>query len=248
MFTELIWAFASILLVSSVSLVGVFTLGIKEKKLQKILIYFVSFSTGALIGDVFIHLLPELIKKNGLTLQFSLWILGGITASFVLEKVVHWHHCHANHKVHHHEFATMNLVGDSFHNFIDGLIIVGSFMVSVPVGLATTLAVILHEIPQEIGDFAVLLHGGFTKSKALLFNVLTALFALLGGIIAVFAQNAVTNLEGILLAFAAGNFIYIAGSDLIPELHKEIGFKKAVIQLICMLFGIVVMLSLLTVG
>ena len=161
MFDIWIYIFGSVLLVSLISFIGVFTLSIKADKLRKILIYLISFSAGALLGDAFIHLLPEIVKSNGFSLQISLLILGGIALFFFLEKIIHWRHCHhPTTEEHVHPFAIMNLVGDGVHNFIDGLIIAGSYLVSLPVGIAATIAVIFHEVPQEIADFGVLLYAG----------------------------------------------------------------------------------------
>jgi len=245
-----IWLYSmlSVFLVSIISLIGVFTLAIKDSTLTKILLYFVSFSAGALLGDAFIHLLPDAVE-SGFTVQISLAILFGILFSFVVEKVVHWRHCHIPvSKDHPHTFAYMNLFGDGVHNFIDGLIIGASYIASIPVGIATTLAVIFHEIPQEIGDFGVLLHGGFGKRKALFMNFLTALTAVLGTAAALLIGN-MRGSNPYLLAFAVGTFIYIAATDLIPELHRSNvceGFSKtALIQLIFLVLGIAVMLSLL---
>ena len=143
-----------------------------------------------------------------------------------------------------HPYALMNLVGDGVHNFIDGLIIGASYLASIPIGIATTVAIVLHEIPQEIGDLGVLLHGGFSRNKALFFNFLIALFAVLGAIIALLLGSVVEGLTGFLLPFAAGSFIYIAGSDLIPELHKEVKASKSFIQFLIFLLGVGVMLGL----
>jgi zinc and cadmium transporter len=218
----------------------------KVASLNKIVIFFVSFSAGALFGDAFIHLLPEAVEESGFGLETSLSLLAGIVLFFIVEKFIHWRHCHhATTKSHPHNFAYMNLIGDSVHNFIDGLIIGASYMVSVPVGVATTIAVVLHEIPQEIGDFGVLIHGGFSITKALMINFLTAVTAVLGTVVALALSEFVDGLTLYLVPFAAGSFIYIAGSDLIPELHKEIGWKKAALQLFTFLLGIVVMMSLL---
>src|SRR3989344_8080294 len=153
-----LYTLSSVLIVSVISLVGVFTLAINQKRLNKILLYLVSFSAGALLGDVFIHLIPQLIEENNFTLKTSFFALGGIVIFFTIEKIVHWQHCHMPQtKDHTHPFAIVNLVGDGVHNFLDGLIIGASYIVSLPVGIATTVAVIFHEIPQEIGDFGVLL-------------------------------------------------------------------------------------------
>ncbi len=242
----LFYTLISVVIVSIVSLVGIFTLSIKPKLLNKTIIYLVSFAAGALLGDVFIHLIPELIEKNSFTLQTSFFALGGILLFFIIEKIVHWQHCHIpQNSGHSHPFAITNLVGDGVHNFLDGLIIGASYLVSIPAGIATTIAVIFHEIPQEIGDFGVLLHGGFSKGKALLFNFLLALTAVAGGIIAVLATEFTSSVADYLIPLAIGGFIYIAGSDLIPELHKNFETKKSIIQIIALVAGIAVMALLL---
>jgi len=238
---------ASVLVVSLISIIGIATLWLKEQQLKKILLYMVSFSAGALFGDAFIHLIPEAIEETGFGLSISLLILFGILFSFIVEKFLCWRHCHIpTSSEHPHSFAYMNLFGDAIHNLIDGLIIGGSFVFSISLGIATTLAVIFHEIPQELGDFGVLIHGGFSKKKALWFNLLTALTAVFGTLLALVLGS---NLEGftpLLLSFAAGNFIYIAGSDLIPELRKdEANLKKSAMQIISITFGVCTMLLLL---
>lgn len=241
-----VYTLVSVLIVSLISFVGVLTFSIRAEKLKKILIYMVSFSAGALFGGAFIHLLPEVIGEVGFSLNISVYVMLGIGFSFIIEKFVHWRHCHLPiTKTHVHPFAIMNLVGDSVHNFIDGLIIGASYLVNMQVGIATTLAVILHEIPQEIGDFGVLLHGGFSKLKALFFNFITALTAILGAIVALVMSSYVENITIFLIPFAAGTFIYIAGSDLIPEIHKEVEVKKSLMQFIAITLGVTVMLALL---
>ena len=241
------YTFISVLIVSLISLVGVLTLSLKASTLKKYLIYFVSFAAGALLGDVFIHLLPELVEESGFELNISIYILSGIIFSLIIEKIIHWRHCHhPTTKEHPHPFAIMNLIGDFLHNFIDGLIIGASYLVSVPVGIATTIAVVLHEIPQEIGDFGVLLHGGFSKSKALLLNFTTALSAVLGAFVSLILAASVESSLIFLIPFAAGNFLYIAGSDLIPELNRyEFTTKGSLLQLLAIILGILVMASLL---
>ncbi|PIN81252.1 ZIP family metal transporter [Candidatus Woesearchaeota archaeon CG10_big_fil_rev_8_21_14_0_10_30_7] len=243
-----IWAYSlvSVILVSFVSFAGIFLFAINLKKLEKLLIYLVSFSVGALLGDAFIHLLPEIIEEAGFGLDISLYLLFGLLFSFIIEKFIRWRHCHVPTSKHHpHPFAIMNLVGDGVHNFIDGIIISVSYLVSIPVGISTTLAVIFHEIPQEIGDFGVLIHGGFSKTKALFFNFLTAATAILGGVVGLIASVYVEHITYFLIPFAAGNFIYIAGSDLIPELHKKEGVKESLLQLLAVILGIGVMMLLL---
>jgi len=242
-----IYTLVSVILVSLVSLVGILAFSIKLEKLKKFLIYMISFSAGALLGDAFIHLLPTIIEQVGFKLTISIYVLLGIGVSFIVEKVIHWHHFHFPlSKGHIHPFAIMNLVGDMVHNFIDGLIIGASYLVNIPVGIATTLAVIFHEIPQEISDFGVLIKGGFSRAKALFYNFLTALTAVLGAVIALLIGQATGNITTFLIPFAAGSFIYIASSDLIPELHKEeFEWKKSLWQFFAMSLGVVVMLGLL---
>ena len=245
-----LYAFASVILVSLISLVGLFTLSIRERELHKFLIFMVSFAAGGLFGDAFLHLLPETVETYGFTLHISLAILAGIVGFFIVEKVIHWRHCHHHH--HHSKkkqksaFVWMNLLGDGIHNFIDGIIIGASYLVSIPVGFATTIAVALHEIPQEIGDFSVLLKGGFSRRKALLFNFFTALTALLGLVIVFTLAPFVATINKFLIPFAAGGFIYIAGSDLIPEVHKEVKTKNSLLSLIFFVLGILVMVALLS--
>lgn len=240
------YSLVSVLIVSLISFVGLLTISIKVEKLKKILLYMVSFSAGALFGDAFIHLLPDVIEEVGFGLNISIYVMLGIGFSFIIEKFIHWRHCHIpTSKDHIHPFAMMNLFGDAVHNFIDGLIIGASYLASIPVGIATTIAVVLHELPQEIGDFGVLLHGGFSKSKALFYNFLTALTAVAGAIVALLASFYVKDMTTFLLPFAAGTFIYIAGSDLIPELHKEVKAEKSLLQFVAIVLGVVVMLLLL---
>jgi len=238
---------ASVILISAVSLMGVLVLWLKDKQLERILLYLVSFSVGGLFGDAFIHLIPEAIEEGGFGMSVSLLILLGILFSFVVEKFLQWRHCHIpTSSEHPHSFAYMNLFGDAVHNLIDGLIVGGSYLVSIPIGISTTLAVIFHEIPQELGDFGVLIHGGFNKKKAVWFNLLTALTAILGAVIAFVAGTTLEGFIPLLIPFAAGNFIYIAGSDLIPELRKdEPDLKKATLQVISIILGVAVMLLIL---
>lgn len=241
-----VYALVSVLIVSMISLVGVFTFSMNKKMLTKMLFFLVSFSAGALFGDAFIHLLPEASRQFGFGLNVSLYVLLGIMLFFILEKFIHWRHCHIpTSKEHPHPFVFMNLIGDGVHNFIDGLIIGGSYLVSIPLGIATTLAVVLHEIPQEIGEFGVLLHGGFSKKKALLFNFLSGLTAVAGALIALIVGARYGNALVFLLPLTAGGFIYIAGSDLIPELQKEVVPSKSMLQLLGIILGILIMAGLL---
>lgn len=243
----MIWLYSllGVFLVSSISFIGLFTISLKEKRLKEILLYLVSFSVGGLLGDAFIHILPASIEMNT-SLSLSLFIMTGIIVSFIVEKFIHWRHCHVpTSKKHPHPFALMNLVGDGVHNFIDGLIIGSSFLTSFQVGIATTMAVALHEIPQEIGDFGVLMHGGFKRKKALFMNFVVSLTAVLGTVLSLVIGSFVSGVTIFLLPFTIGSFVYIASSDLIPELHKETEARKSLIQLIMMLAGIMMMLLVL---
>ncbi|PIQ76302.1 ZIP family metal transporter [Candidatus Peregrinibacteria bacterium CG10_big_fil_rev_8_21_14_0_10_49_24] len=231
--------FLSIFGVSLVSLVGVSLLSVQHAVLERMLLHFVSFSTGAFLGNVFIHLLPEVMERSADAHEALLIVLGGIVLSFIVEKFIHWRHCHSLEcEGHVHVAGKMVLFGDAVHNILDGILIATAYLASIPLGIATTMAVFLHEVPQEIGDFAVLLHSGYSRKKALFYNFLSALTALLGGASVLFLSAQVDHIEKILLPIAAGNFLYIAGSDLIPELHKEARPRQAVVQLIFMLAGI----------
>ncbi|MFH1101463.1 MAG: ZIP family metal transporter, partial [Methanobacteriota archaeon] len=159
---------------------------------------------------------------------------------FLIEKVLHWRHCHKG-ECDVHTFHYMNLVGDSIHNFIDGLIMAASFVVSIPLGITTTIAIATHEIPQEIGDFGVLLYGGFSKKRAIILNFVIALTAVLGGIVGYFVSNLIENIVLFILPFAAGGFIYIAATDLVPEIRKELDMKKYMATLFVFICGILIM-------
>jgi zinc and cadmium transporter len=238
--------FLSISAVSLISLVGAASLFFNWEKLEKSLIYLVSLSAGTLLGDAFFHLIPSSYKNlSENTFKMPLFLLSGIVIFFVLEKFIHWRHCHKIASVKHpHPFSYVILLGDSLHNLIDGAVIAGSFLVSAPVGIATTLAIIFHEIPQEIGDFCSLVYGGFSRKKALLLNFLTALISFAGAGIVLTLNSSLPHINQFLIPFAAGGFIYIASSDLIPELHKNTEIKKSVGQFLALLLGIGLMMGL----
>lgn len=243
---EWLLALTSVIIVSAISLIGVLTLWLSAKKLGKVLLYLVSFSAGGLLGDAFIHLIPEAIEVSGFGVSVSIFIIFGILASFGVERFLQWRHCHIpTSNDHAHSLVYMNFFGDAIHNLIDGLIIGGSYLVSVPIGVATTLAVIFHEVPQELGDFGVLIYGGFGRRKALWYNFLTALTAVVGVLVAIFMGSILEGFIPLLLPFAAGNFIYIAGSDLIPEIRKDDPEpKKAALQAVAIVLGVITMLAL----
>ncbi len=246
-----VWSYTliSVIIVSLISLVGIFFVTINDSIFRKVITYFVSFSIGALFGDTFIHIIPEVVHEYGFGINASVSILVGIIAFFVLEKFIRWHHCHdGNCEGHSHPVAYISLVGDGVHNFIDGMIIAGSFLTDVRLGLATTLAVILHEIPTEMGHYSILVYAGFTKMRALWFNFLSALTAIAGGVATLLAYKHISNLSEFILPFTAGGFIYLAGSDLIPELHKEHDPRKSFVQLVMIIAGVGLMFLLLLKG
>jgi len=246
MSTVWIYSLISVLIVSFASLLGVLTIVFKQYYLKGFLLFMVSFAAGTLLGDVFLHLLPELVSESDFSLSMGLSIILGILIFFVLEKVVHWRHCHmAVTKEHIHPLAVMNLVGDALHNFIDGALIAGSYLLSIPVGIATTIAVLFHEIPQEMGDFSVLLHSGMKVKKALFLNFMSALSALLGVLLVLAAGLSAEATTEYIIPITIGGFLYIANADLIPELHKDVKVSNSIIQLISIVFGVAVMGALL---
>lgn len=230
------------IVISLIAFAGVFTLVLKKELLNKTLLILVALSTGALLGGAFLHLLPEAIAEKGADITVFLSLLLGFSMFFVLEQFLHWRHQHtATPQIK--PFSYLILISDAVHNFIDGLVIAASFVTSFPLGLATTLAVALHEIPQELGDFAVLVYGGFGTKRALFFNFATAITAILGGIIGYLASSVMQTSIIYLLPFAAGNFIYIAAADLIPEIKHQVSFGRSLIHFFVFLIGIAIMLA-----
>jgi len=217
-----------------IALVGAFFLFITDRTLKKILLSLVAFSAGALLSGGFYHLLAESIDKMSVNLAFSYFMIGFVSF-FILERILRWRHCHKS-RCEVHPFSYLILFGDGIHNFIDGLIIGASFLVSSTFGWITTLLIIAHEIPQELGDFGVLVYGGFGKIKALLYNFLSQLTCMAGGLYTYFFLSNQNFL--ILLPFAAGGFIYISASDLIPELHKEPKIQKSLVSFSFFLIGV----------
>lgn len=235
----LVWILLATFLVTLISFIGIFTLAIKEKLLQEILFCLVGFSAGALIGSAFLHLLPEALEKTKNILIFYCVILG-IVLFFLMERYFYWRHCHDG-ICDIHAFTYLNLIGDGLHNFMDGIIIAVSFIVSIKLGVITTLAVIFHEIPQELGDFGVLVHGGFSKQKALFYNFISSLLAVIGAGVGYFMSDLAMRFSNFILPLTAGGFIYIATSDLIPQIHKEINLRRSNLAFIAFLSGIVFM-------
>ena len=227
------------------SFVGVFALSLKIEKLKKITFLLVSLSAGTLLGGAFLHLIPEAIKETGLKDYFWLIILSGILLFFLMEKIICWRHCHVptSHD-HPHPLGKMNLIGDGFHNFLDGIIIAAAFLMDINLGIITTIAVVIHEIPQEIGDFGVLIHAGYTRAKALTLNFVIALFSLFGAVMTLLLSQFFENIIPFIIPLTAGGFIYIATADLIPELKKDVSPSKSILQFITILIGVGIMLLL----
>jgi zinc and cadmium transporter len=241
----IIYSLVSVFIVSLMSLVGVVFLSMKIEKLKRILFFLISLATGGLFGGAFFHLLPEAYEEISNKLLVSFLVLFGIMIFLFLEKILHWRHCHVpTCKEHPHTLGYMNLISDGFHNLMDGIVIAASYFVSIPLGIAATLAVVLHEIPQEIGDFGVLIYAGFKRRKAIFLNFLSALAALLGAVLVFIFGGLLADYLQYILPIAAGGFIYIAGSDLIPEIKKEVTLKKSSIQIFGIVLGIVLMYGL----
>jgi zinc and cadmium transporter len=239
------YIFGSVFIVSALSLVGVFFLSFSAGFFKKLIFPLVSLSAGALLGDSFLHLIPEAAEASQGRLNVWFYLLAGLILFFVLEKIIHWRHCHIpTSSEHPHPLGLMNLIGDSLHNFFDGAIIAGSFLISPVLGLATFIAVIAHEIPQELGDFGTLIYAGYSRRRALWLNFLTALTAMLGALAVVILGAEISGFNDFIIPFTAGGFIYIATADLIPELKKETRAYRSLLQLACILVGIGLMLIL----
>ncbi|MFH1244746.1 MAG: ZIP family metal transporter [bacterium] len=238
---ELVSVILATMVISSGSLVGVITIAFNQRFLSKILLSLVSLSAGTMLSAALLHLLPESVESLGSILPFQLTLFSFI-GFFLLERFLHWRHCHHQDHLVKHTMGTMNLVADAIHNFLDGVLIAASFAAGGGLGLVATLAIALHEIPQEIGDFGVLLHSGYTRRQALLANVLVSLTAILGGILGFYASHLTTSFAHLLVPIAAGGFIYISASDLIPELAHVTSTKKTFAMIATFLFGIGIML------
>lgn len=207
---------------------------------NKILILLLSFTTGALIGGAFFHFIPESLEKLTIIQTTSITIIG-FTSFLFLEKMLYWHHCHDG-KCDEHPFTYLLLYGDAIHNFVDGLIIAASFLISIPFGFITSLLVLIHELPQEISDLGVLIYGGLSRKKALFYNFLAQLTSVLGGVLGYFYLS-LKDQAVFLLPLSAGGFLYIAISDLTPEIFKEKKINKLIINLIFILLGLGLLIS-----
>ena len=214
----LVYIILATFIMSLISLIGVFFIGMKTDRFENVIEQLVSFAVGGLLGGAFLHLLPEAMEAGNPSI-FS-YVLSGIIGFFLVEKLLHWRHCHKG-QCETHTFTYLNLIGDGVHNFIDGMVIAASFVADIRLGLATTVAVAAHEIPQEIGDFGILVYGGFSKARALMYNLLSGVTAITGAVLAYFSFNQIIWFKDFLIPFTAGGFIYIALVDMMPELHKK---------------------------
>jgi zinc and cadmium transporter len=234
----------STLLISFGALVGAATLSKSKKVMGSLLLVLVSLSAGTMMGGAFIHLLPESLELLSVETVFLIVLLAYL-AFLMMENLLHWHHCHqGEEETHDHTLGYMNLVGDGVHNFIDGMIIAGSFMTSFELGVVTTIAVALHEIPQEISDFGVLIYSGLERRRALMLNFLAGLMTVVGGMTGLFLAQSIEGLISNLLPFAAGGFIYIATTDLVPQIKNQNQLSKAIKHVIVFVIGILIMYGL----
>lgn len=236
--SAIFWALSASIAVSVISFVGVVTLLVKENILHKMLILLIGFSAGALMGGAFFHLLPEAAESGSINVYH--YLIAGFLLFLMLERYLLWHHCHDS-KCTVHPFGYLNLIGDGVHNFIDGLVIGSSFVVDVRFGLVTTMVIIFHEIPQEIGDFGVLVYSGFGKMRALFYNFLSAVAAIIGAFVGVYSSQAMGKFSPMMLAFTAGGFLYIACCDLIPEIHKQAEMNRSVMSMGFFMLGLIFM-------
>lgn len=241
--TELLTIITATLIVSSGSLIGVFLISIKPAILNKILLPLVSLSAGTMLGAAFLHQLPESIELLGDHLPFNIALASFVTF-FLLERFLHWRHCHDEQHLTKHTIGTMNLIADGVHNFLDGLLIAASFATGEALGVVAVLAIALHEIPQELGDFGVLLHSGFTRTKAIIANVAVSLTAVVGGVLGFYLSTSSSVFASYLIPVAAGGFIYIAAADLVPELKGSRSTRKIIATIIMFMVGIFLMYAM----
>ena len=273
---EALLGFLMIFFIGMLSLIGIFMISIKENTLDKILFVLIAFATGTIFATALFDLIPEALhhleelNAGGATLNETLLftlVVGGYVSFFILERFLYWFHGHAHQKENElvcydhldetidkslakgkkiKNFALLNLIGDGLHNFLDGVVIMVAFLSGIGNGIVVTLAVLFHEFPQEIGDFGILLYGGFSKRNALLFNFLSAMVAMLGGIFAFFLSGTFDSFNFFFLAFSGGGFLYLASTELMPELLKQKDLKKSIYQALILIIGIIVIFVLIT--
>ncbi|MBW2967269.1 ZIP family metal transporter [Candidatus Woesearchaeota archaeon] len=266
----------SVIIVSLVSVVFAVPLLMKKKISNSVLVFLLSMSVGVLLTTVFMDFLPEAMAHGNAheelhagtgaeqghdqlhSLTVAGFILLGFLLMFIIEKFVHYHHgkkcehegCGKGHLAHGHAYnvAPINLIGDGVHNFIDGLVIAGTYAVSPIVGIAATISIIFHEIPQEIADFGILLYSGMSKKKALLFNFMSAATAIIGTVVGIVIVGRITGFTEFMIPFAAGNFIYIAASNLVPQLHRQCGLKDTLLHVFAIVLGIAIIAAITVYG
>jgi zinc and cadmium transporter len=243
------WILLFGLLMSAIALVGSATLLLPEPKFKRVVLPLVALAAGSLLGGTFFHLLPESIDQLGNPLGLYAGLAGGFVVFFVLEQFLQWHHCHQP-LPRHKPVGYLILLADGLHNLIGGLAVGGAFVIDTELGIVTWAVAAAHEVPQELGDFGILVHSGWSKRAALAFNVLSALTFPLGGLIAYLLSGGID--VAWLLPFAAGNFLYIGAADLIPQLHAEecpgsgapAGLKERLVQLAAFLLGLGILLAI----
>jgi zinc and cadmium transporter len=234
--SELYWILGATLAMSLLAWVGLATFLLKEKTLKKLTLPLVAFSAGALLGGAFLHMIPEAVREGGDMALVSLLVLIGFVLFLFLEEFICWHHCHNAPSEHKHPVGYLILIADGIHNFLGGIAIGSAFLVDIRLGIVTWIVAAAHEVPQEFGDFGILLHSGWEKKKALLYNFFSALTIVLGGLVVYFASEFINIIY--LLPIAAGNFIYIATSDLIPEIKHNTNRKENVLHFSALVAGI----------
>lgn len=226
-------------LISLLSLLGAVLFSNNEKLLNKLVFYLVGLSTGTLLGGAFFHLIPESLESLSFDVV-SVLMLVSFSVFFMLEKILHWHHCHDG-NCDTHSLGYMNLIGDCVHNFIDGVIIASAFSLHINLGIISAIAIIFHEIPQELGDFGVLIYSGMKKNLALTYNFISSLSSILGGVLGYMFLSTHENLFSYVLPIAAGGFLYISTSDLLPEIRKEPNLSKSIRAYMLFVVGLVLM-------
>ncbi len=235
----LLWIIGSGLLMSAIALVGSITLFIKDATLQQLLLPLVAFAAGSLIGGAFLHMIPAALAESTEDITVFLWVLAGFTVFFALEQFLHWHHCHRATAICKEPLTYLVLIGDGLHNFLGGVAVAGTFLIDIHLGITTWLAAAAHEIPQELGDFGVLIHGGWSRKQALLFNLLSALMFLVGSLLAYMASFRFDI--AFLVSFASGNFLYIGASDLVPEVNKHKDIRVNIVHFFAFIAGVALM-------
>lgn len=235
----LVWIILGGLLMSAIAMVGSLTLALKPATLERLLLPLVALAAGSLIGGAFFHMIPAALDSGGRSLSVGIAVVAGFTVFFVLEQALHWHHCHRAQSECKQPLTYLILLGDGLHNFLGGLAITATFLVDVRLGITSWLAAAAHEVPQELGDFGVLIHGGWSKNKALLLNFLSGLTFLVGGL---FAYGLSFQIDvSWLIPFAAGNFLYIGASDLVPEVKKHEDLKSNIVHFLAFVLGLAVL-------